>query len=384
MQQAVIVEAIRTPIGRRQGQLMTWRPDDLAAHLLQALFKRVDIDPALVEEVLLGCVMQVGEQALNIARKATLMAGLPDSVSATTVDYQCGSGLRSVQIAAAQIQAGISEVVVAGGVESMTRVPLGSSGQIYGAPLSDQLLSRYALVSNGISSDLIAERWRLTREEMDEFSLRSHHLAWTATQGGRFSDEIIPIPYPDGGRIELMERDEGIRADTNAEKLASLRPAFTSSGPTTAASSSQISDGAAVLLLMNARRAAKLGLTPMASIGPQVSVGTDPILGLTGPIEATQLLLKRSGLTIDDIDLFEINEAFASVVLAWERELRPDMTRVNVNGGAIALGHPLGCSGARQLTTLVHEMRRRGVGRGLVSLCCNAGLGVGLLVDLVV
>jgi len=379
--EAVIVGAVRTPIGRRQGNLITWRPDDLFAHLLKALVERTGISTESIQEVLVGCVMQVGEQALNIARKAVLTADFPEGVSATTVDYQCGSGLRAVQIAAAQIQAGISEIVVAGGVESMTRVPLGATGQTYGDPLSPTLRSRYDLVSNGVSSDLIAKRWNLSRKESDELSLRSHELAWRATQEGRFADEIVPVPIPGEGRTVLMDRDEGIRPETSLDKLATLRTVFTPDGPTTAASSSQISDGAAAMLIMSARRAGELGLSPLARVGPQVAVGTDPVLGLTGPIDATRLVLKRQSWTIDDIDLFEINEAFAPVILAWQRELQPDMSRVNVNGGAIALGHPLGCSGARLVTTLVHEMRRRESRRGLVSLCCNAGLGIGLVVE---
>lgn len=360
---------------------MTWRPDDLAAHVISELVSRTGVDGDLVEEVLLGCCMQVGEQTLNVARKAALMADLPPKVSATTLDYQCGSSMKALQVGAAQIEAGVNDVVIAGGTESMTRVPLGSAGQTYGAPYGEELRERYDFVSNGSSAELIAERWKLTREELDEFSLRSHRLAATTTAEGRFGREIVPTPYYSDGAMRSLDHDEGIRKNTSLGKLAALSPAFRPDGMVTAGGSSQISDGAAAILLMDRERALETGHRARARIRAQVSVGSDLHLALTGPIDATHMVLKRANLTLDDIDLIEINEAFAPVVLAWQRELEADLERVNVNGGAIALGHPLGCSGARLVTTLLHELERRDLQLGLATMCCNGGLGVAVVID---
>lgn len=377
----MIVEALRSPIGRRQGSLMTWRPDDLAAHVISELVSRTGVDGNLVEEVLLGCCMQVGEQTLNIARKAALVAGLPPGVSAATIDYQCGSSLKAIQVGATQIEAGINDTVIAGGTESMTRVPLGSAGQTYGAAYGEKLRERYDLVSNGFSAELMAERWKLKREELDQFALQSHRLAATATAEGRFEREIVPTPYHNDGIEQLLDRDEGVRENTGLEKLAALKPAFKAGGMVTAGSSSQISDGVAAVLLMDRERALELDHRPRARIRAQVSVGSDPHLALTGPIDATRMVLKRAKLDLDDIDLVEINEAFAPVVLAWQRDLDADLDRVNVNGGAIALGHPLGCSGARLVTTLLHELERRDLQLGLATMCCNGGLGIAVVID---
>jgi acetyl-CoA acyltransferase len=382
MRQAVIVEAVRTPIGRRQKALSSWRADDLGALAVRRLLERVDLDPALVEEVVFGCVMQVGEQSINVARKVALLAGLPTTTSGVTLDYQCGSGLKALQLAAAQVETGLADVVVAGGTETMTRVPLGSTGETYGDPIGDALADAYDFPTNGASAELVAQRWNLRREELDELSAASHARAAAATDEGRFAREIVPVPYPgEDGSERLLEHDEGIRRDTSAERLGALKPAFAEDGMVTAGSASQISDGAAAILVMERELALALGLRPRARIRASVSLGSDPTLGLTGPIDATREILRRSGATMEDVALFEVNEAFAPVVLAWQRELGADLDRVNVNGGAIALGHPLGSSGARLVTTLLHELERRDEQLGLATLCCNGGLGIASLID---
>jgi acetyl-CoA acyltransferase len=378
MRDVVIVEAVRTPIGRRGGALKDVHPVHLAALTLRELVKRSGIDPAAVEDVVFGCVSQVGEQSLNIGRNAVLQAGFPITVPATTVDRQCGSGQQAVHFAANLIQSGVCDVTIAGGVESMTRVPMGSSMSVAGNPFPPSLLEEYPITHQGISAEMIAEKWGIPRGELDEYSLRSHQLAAMAADSGYFDREIMPVPLPDG---TVFSRDEGIRRDTSLERLASLQPVFKPDGVVTAGGSSQVSDGAAALLLMTSEKAAELGLTPRARIVAQRVVGVDPVLMLTGPIPATQQILSRAGLTLDEIDLVEINEAFAPVVLAWQRELRPDMDRVNVNGGAIALGHPLGASGARIVTTLVHEMRRRDARYGLATMCIGVGQGIAMIVE---
>ncbi len=383
---AVIVDAIRTPLGRRNGRLKAWHPVDLAARTLQALVQRSDIDPAVVDDVVMGCVMQVGEQAINVGRNAVLAAGWPDSVPATTVDRQCGSSQQALHFAAQGVIAGAYDVVVAAGVESMTRVPMGASGADgkYGYPFGPSMAARYAseggLVPQGVSAELITDRWGLTRDELDEFGLRSQERARSARDEGRFDAEILPVVDVDGTN---MSTDEGIR-DTTLEALAALKTPFRSAedgGKVTAGNSSQITDGAAAILIMSEQKASALGLTPRARIVDFSVVGADPRLMLTAPIPATEKVLARAGLTIDDIDVVEINEAFASVVLAWEREIHADLDRVNVNGGAIALGHPLGASGARLMTTLVNELERTGGRYGLQTMCEGGGLANATIIE---
>ncbi len=376
--EVVIVEAVRTAVGRRNGALKDMHPVMLAAHALRELTRRAGVDPAVVEDVVWGCVSQVGEQGLNIGRNAVLAAGFPIEVPATTVDLQCGSGQQAIHFAANLIQSGVCDVTIAGGVENMSRLPIGSSISTGGNPFPPSLMEVYPMTHQGISAEMIAEQWRIPREELDEFSLRSHQLAAAAQDAGYFDREIIPTPLPDGSSFT---RDEGVRRDTTLEKLAALQPVFKPDGVVTAGGSSQVSDGAAALLLMTPEKAAELGLRPRARIVAQRVVGVDPVTMLTGPIPATRSILERAGLTVDDIDLFEVNEAFAPVVLAWKRELRPDMERVNVNGGAIALGHPLGASGARLMVTLLHELERRNARYGLQTMCCGGGLGTATIIE---
>lgn len=378
MREVVIVEAVRTPTGRRNGALKDVHPVVLAAMALRELMQRAKIDPALVEDVVMGCVSQVGEQGINIARNAVLQAGFPVEVPATTVDRQCGSGQQAIHFAANLIAAGVCDITIGAGVENMSRLPIGSSIATGGHPFPPSLLEEYPMVHQGISAEMIAAKWSIPREELDAFSLRSHQLAAAATDNGYFDREIMAVSLADG---TSFRHDEGIRRDTTLEKLAALQPSFKPDGVITAGNSSQISDGAAAVLLMTPEKAAELGLRPRARIVAQKVVGVDPVLMLTGPIPATQQVLAKAGLTLDDIDLVEINEAFAPVVLAWERELHPDMERVNVNGGAIALGHPLGCSGTRLMTTLLHELERRGARYGLQTMCCGGGLGTATIIE---
>jgi acetyl-CoA acyltransferase len=383
MPTAVIVDAIRTPLGKRNGRLKEWHPVDLAAETLKSLVDRTGIDPAVVDDVVMGCVMQVGEQGVNVARNAVLAAGWPESVPGTTVDRQCGSSQQAAHFAAQGVIAGAYDVVVAGGVEVMTRVPMGASlvDAKYGFPFGPKMTARYAsaggLVPQGISAELIADKWGLSREELDEFSLRSQQLAAQATKEGRFEREILPVLDAEG---VLMTTDEGIREST-LEKLASLKPSFREDGKVTAANSSQITDGAAALLIMSEEKAAALGLTPRARFVQFALAADDPRLMLTAPIPATEKVLERAGMTLDQMDLVEINEAFASVVLAWAKEHHPDMDRVNVNGGAIALGHPLGCSGARLMTTLLNELERTGGRFGFQTMCEGGGMANATIVE---
>ncbi|MCX6519915.1 MAG: thiolase family protein [Actinobacteria bacterium] len=386
MPTAVIVDAIRTPLGRRNGKLKDWHPVDLAAQALQALVDRTGIDPALVDDVIMGCVMQVGEQAANVGRNAVLAAGWPESIPGTTIDRQCGSSQQAAHFAAQGVIAGAYDVVVAAGVEVMTRVPMGASmsdGK-FGFPFGPAVGARYApaggLVPQGISAEMIADKWGITRDEMDAFGVRSQQFAARATAEGRFQREILPVQGADGS---LMSVDEGLR-ETTLESLGKLKPVFRSEedgGRVTAGNSSQITDGASALLIMSEERAVQLGLTPRARFVNFSLAGDDPRMMLTAPIPATQKVLTRAGLTMDDIDLVEINEAFASVVLAWERELHPDMDKVNVNGGAIALGHPLGCSGARLMTTLLNELERSGGRYGLQTMCEGGGMANATLIE---
>ena len=381
MPSAVIVDAVRTPLGRRNGRLSGWHPVDLAAHVLTTLVTRHDLDPAVVDDVIMGCVSQVGEQALNIGRNALLAAGFPDSVPGTTVDRQCGSSQQAIHFAAQGVMAGAYDVVIAAGVESMSRVPMGSS--VLGSdPFGSRMAERYPdLVPQGISAELIAEKWGLTREELDAFALESQRRAALATEEARFDRELVPVPVVVENATELMTTDEGIRPDTTAARLASLKPAFKPDGLITAGNSSQISDGAAAVLVTSEEAAARLGLTPRARLQAFAVTGSDPILMLTGPIPATARVLDRAGLALDAVDRVEINEAFASVVLAWERELHPDMARVNVNGGAIALGHPLGSSGARLMATLLCELERSGGRTGLQVMCEGGGLANATVIE---
>jgi acetyl-CoA acyltransferase len=384
MPNAVIIDAVRTPVGRRGGRLSGWHATDLAAQPLAALLARNDLDPALVEDVVMGCTMTVGEQAMNIARNAAMGAGFPDSVPGTTVDRQCGSAQQAIHFAAQAVMAGAMDVAIGAGVESMSRVPIGSTtepgpGEAYG-PL---YLERFELIHQGECAEEIARRWKISREEMDAFALRSHQRAARATDEGRFAGEIVPLEarmhpdVPGADKVNaahgLLEADEGIRRDTSAEKLAALKPAFSETGTVTAGSSSQISDGAAAVLIMSEERASSLGLTPRARFHTFAVAANDPQIMLTAPIPATELVLSKAKLTLDDMDLVEINEAFASVVLAWEREYHPDMDKVNPNGGAVAIGHPTGCSGARLLATLLNELERTGGRYGLQTMCEGGG-----------
>jgi acetyl-CoA acyltransferase len=378
MHEVVIVEAVRTPIGRRNGALKDVHPVVLAAMALRELMQRAKIDPALVEDVVMGCVSQVGDQAVNIARNAVLQAGFPIEVPATTVDRQCGSGQQAIHFAANLIAAGVCDITIGAGIESMSRLPIGSSTATGGHPFPPSLLEMYPLTHQGISAEMIAAKWEIPREELDAYSLHSHQLAAAAPDNGYFDREIMSVALADGSSFT---RDEGIRRDTTLEKLAALQPSFKPDGVITAGNSSQISDGAAAVLLMTPEKAAELGLRPRARIVAQKVVGVDPVMMLTGPIPATRQVLAKAGLTLGDIDLFEVNEAFAPVVLAWKRELDPDMERVNVNGGAIALGHPLGCSGTRLMTTLLHELERRGARYGLQTMCCGGGLGTATIIE---
>ncbi len=381
--EVVIVEAARTPIGRgheEKGYYKDVHPSNLLAKTYSELIERTGIDAGEVEDVIAGCVQQFGEQGLNIGRNAWLEAGLPIETPATTVDRQCGSAQQAVNFGAALIASGVHDVTIGSGVEHMGHISFADSVEVmqeHGMAFSPELLEHYALVPQGISAEMIADKWEIPRSELDEIGLRSHQLAAKATEEGRFEREIIP--YAVNG--DTYVTDQGIRPDTSLEKLSELKPAFKEDGKVTAGNSSQISDGAAAVLMMSREKADALGLKPRARVVDQTTVGVDPVIMLTGPIPATQKLLDRNGMKIDDIDLIEINEAFASVVAAWRRELEPDMDRVNVNGGAIALGHPLGSTGARLITTLLHELERSDKEVGLVTMCCGGGLGTGTIIE---
>ncbi|MFN2614846.1 MAG: acetyl-CoA C-acyltransferase [Actinomycetota bacterium] len=395
MREAVIVEAVRTPVGRRGGALKDTHPVTLLGRTLKELFERSGVDPAVVDDHITGCVSQVGEQSINIARNAWLDGGLPEHVPATTVDRQCGSSQQAIHFAAQAVISGAQDVVVASGVEVMTRVPMGSS-IAGGFPFTQAMNERYNgnLVGQGISSELIAARWNLTREQVDAVGLRSQQRAQAATRDGAFSREIFPIKVGENGDLRVFDTDEGLR-ETSAEKLASLKPAFYSEEyaqkfpeikwVTTAGNSSQISDGAAAVLVTTPEKAKELGLKPRARFHSFAVAASDPVLMLTAPIPATKKVLERAGLHINDIDVVEINEAFATVLLAWKRALGIDdeyfEKNVNPNGGAIALGHPLGCSGARLMTTLLHEMENRGARYGLQTMCEGGGMANATIVE---
>jgi acetyl-CoA acyltransferase len=383
MHDVVILEALRTPIGKghpEKGYYADVHPNELLAHCYTAVLDRVGIDSAIVDDVIVGCVQQIGEQSLNVGRNAWLQAGLSVETPATTVDRQCGSAQQAVNFAAALIAGGIHDVAIGAGVEHMGRIPMFVGRKWVdeiGTPYPPELLKRHALVDQGFSAELIAERWNISRTELDELALRSHRRAAAARDEGRFERETLPFRV--NGSVHVS--DQGIRPDTSLDALAALKPAFKEGGKITAGNASQISDGAAAVLLASREKANELGVKPRARIVDHTTVGVDPVIMLTGPIPATRKILERNKMTLDDIDLIEINEAFASVVLAWERELQPDMERVNVNGGAIALGHPLGSSGARLITTLLHELERSDKTLGLVTMCCGGGLGTATLIE---
>ena len=385
MREAVIVDAVRTPAGKRNGMLQDWHPADLLAHVLKAVAERSNLDPAEVEDVITGCVMQVGEQALNIGRNAVLAAGWPESVPATTVDRQCGSSQQAIHFAAQGVMAGAYDVVVAAGVEVMTRTPMGASVvPNMGFAFPDSMQGRYeetGLPPQGVGAEMIADEYGITRRDLDEFGAESQRRAAQATAEGRFENEIIPVPVQVNGESVMMTKDEGIREGTTADSLAGLKTPFKEDGKVTAGNASQISDGAAAVLIMSREKADELGLKPRAVFRHFALAGTDPVTMLKGPIPVTEKIMDKSGMSIDDIDLFEINEAFASVVLAWQKETGADLDKVNVNGGAIALGHPLGCSGAKLMTTLVNELERTGGKFGYQAMCEGGGLANGTIIE---
>ncbi len=385
MTDAVIIDAVRTPGGRRNGKLKDWHPVSLAAHTLKALQERNGFDPAIVDDVVMGCVMQVGEQSLNIGRNAVLAAGWPEEVPSTTVDRQCGSSQQAMHFAAQGVMAGAYDVVVAAGVEVMTRTPMGATiVQGMGFPFPQEQQDRYAetgLPPQGIGAEMIADEYGFTREDLDAFGARSQQRAVVARDEGRFEREIVPTPIEIDGDVQVMVADEGIREGTTVETLAKLKPAFKEDGKITAANSSQITDGASAVLIMSREKAEELGMKPRARFHAFALAGTDPVTMLKGPIPATRKILDKTGMSIDDIDLFEVNEAFASVVLAWQREFGVDMDKVNVNGGAIALGHPLGSSGTKLMATLLNELERTGGRYGLQVMCEGGGMANATIIE---
>ncbi len=393
MHNAVIVDAVRTAGGKRNGRLSGWHPSDLAGEVLKALAERNSLDPALIDDVIMGCVMQVGSQGLNIGRNAVLAAGFPESVPATTVDRQCGSSQQSAHFAAQGVMAGAYDVVIAAGVEVMSTTPMGASITPGSIPFGPGVMARYAdqggLVPQGISAEMIADKWGISREDLDAYGAMSQQRALQATEEGRFDNEIVPVAArlwdkEKGEVVDLGEqhtKDEGIRPGTTAESLAGLKPAFKPDGKVTAGNSSQICDGASAVLIMSEEKAKALGLTPRARFHAFALAGVDPVTMLTGPIPATTKVFERSGLSIGDMDVVEINEAFASVVLAWEKEHSPDMSKVNVNGGAIALGHPLGGSGAKLMATMLNELERTGGRYGLETMCEGGGLANATIIE---
>jgi acetyl-CoA acyltransferase len=388
MTTAVIVDAVRTAGGKRNGKLRNWHAVDLASEALKALAERNQLDPALVDDVIMGCVMQVGEQSLNIGRNAVLAAGWPESVPGTTIDRQCGSSQQALHFAAQGVIAGAYDVVVAAGVESMTRTPMGSSVvRELGYPFGPRMMQRYTetgLPGQGIGAEMIADQWGISREELDAFSVQSHQRAARATAEGRFENEIVPVAIRDDegkDTDEVIAADEGIRPDSSVETLAKLKPAFKEDGKVTAGNSSQITDGASAVLIMSEEKANALGLRPRARFHAFALAGVDPVTMLTGPIPATTSVLERAKLTLDDIDAVEINEAFASVVLAWEKEHHPNMEIVNPNGGAIALGHPLGASGGKLMATLLNELERTNGRYGLQTMCEGGGLANATVIE---
>ncbi len=389
MTTAVIVDAVRTAGGKRNGKLKGWHAVDLASESLRALAERNQLDPAQVDDVVMGCVMQVSEQSLNVGRNAVLAAGWPESVPATTVDRQCGSSQQAIHFAAQGVIAGAYDIAIAGGIESMTHTPMGSSVvREYGFPFGPRVMARYAerggLVGQGIGAEMIADQWGISREELDAFAMQSHQRAARATEEGRFENEIIPVPVRDDegkDTDEIFAVDEGIRPDSTVETLANLKPAFKEDGKITVGNSSQITDGSSAVLIMSEEKANALGLRPRARFHAFALAGVDPVTMLTGPIPATTSVLERAKLTLEDIDVVEINEAFASVVLAWEKEHHPNMEIVNPNGGAIALGHPLGASGGKLMSTLLNELERTNGRWGLLTMCEGGGLANATVIE---
>ena len=388
MSEAFIVDAVRTPVGKRNGVLSKVRADDLLAVALKELVTRTGVDPASVEDVIAGCVTQIGEQSMNVAREAALIAGLPQEVPGTTVERFCGSGQQAVNFAAQAVKSGAMDVVIAGGTEVMSRSPLGSDALANPDPLGDskgpispRLMDLYEIIPQGLSANRIALKYGVTREEQDRFALGSHEKAIQAIDEGRFKNEIVAVHVADNGNSHVVDTDEGPRRGSSYEKIASLQPAFEPGGMITAANSSQISDGAAAVLVMSEARVKELGLRPRARIVATAAVGCDPTLMLEGPIPATERVLQKAGMTLADIDLFEVNEAFASVVLAWLKTTGADPEKVNYNGGAIALGHPLGCSGAKLITTCLNELERQNARFGLITMCIGHGMGTGTIIE---
>ena len=383
MNEVLIADAIRTPLGKRNGWLREQHPVKLGSHVIAALLERSSLDESAVDHVIFGCVSQVAEQTMNVARNIVLEAELPIAVPATTVDFQCGSSQQAIHLAAAMVASGQADLVVAGGVESMTRVPMGSSLGAGGAsPFTDAIMETYNMIPQGIASDEIAAKWGVTRAAMDELGLLSHRRAWAATESGALRREIVPIQgVDDDGRLRMIDRDQGIRPTTTLEKMASLEPVFSGDGVTTAGNSSQISDGAAAALVTTAAGARQLGLKPRARIIATVTIGSDPHLMLTGPIAATRKALAQAGLRLDDIEVFEVNEAFASVPRIWEKDIGGDLEKVNIHGGAIALGHPLGASGARLMTALVNALETTDSRYGLQTMCCGGGMATATVIE---
>jgi len=389
MNDAVIIDAVRTAGGKRNGMLRNWHPVDLASEMLLALAERNDLDPALVDDVIGGCVTQSSEQSVNVARNAVLAAGWPESVPGTTLDRQCGSSQQAQNFGAQGIMAGAYDIVIALGVESMTRAPMGSNVNTeFGFPYGPRVMSRYPEVqgffNQGLGAEMIADNWNISREDMEAFAVESHRRAVAASDAGHFTNEIIPVAIigDDGAETgDLAIRDEGMRPSTTMETLSTLKPVFKEDGKITAGTSSQITDGASAVLMMSEAKAKALGLTPRARFHTFALAGVDPVTMLTGPIPATTKVLERSGLRLSDLDVIEINEAFASVVLAWEKEHHPDMAKVNPNGGAIALGHPLGASGAKLTATLLNELERTGGRYGLLTMCEGGGMANATIIE---
>lgn len=381
MSEVVIIDAVRTPVGRRNGMFRATHPVKLGSAALCELLARTNFDASRIDQVLMGCVSQVSEQTFNLARNVVLDAGLPIEIPATTLDFQCGSSQQAVHLAAAMIASGQAEVVIAGGVENMSRVPMGSS-LVNGNPFTPEMMDAYNLVPQGIASDEIAQKWGISRAEVDEIGYHSHMKAAQAQASGWLDRETFAMTGVDDENNPVqVSRDQGVRANANLEKMATLQPAFSPEGVTTAGNSSQISDGAGAVLLTTPKAAAELGLTPRARIVSAVTVGSDPHLMLTGPIAATRKALAKAGMSLEQIDLFEVNEAFASVIGMWKREISADMAKVNIHGGAIAIGHPLGASGARLMTTLLHALETHDKRFGLQTMCCGGGMGTGTIIE---
>lgn len=382
MRETVIVAGVRTPVGRRKGSLANTRPDELAALVLDELMERAGVAKEETNDVILGCVTQSGEQGGNIARTAVLIGGFPVTVPGVTIDRQCGSSQQAVHFASQAIASGDMDVVIAGGVESMTREPMFSNMHV--AKPSGKLMSQYEIINQGLSAERIASKWKLSRETLDQFAYDSHQKAMQAIDGGRFDEEIVPVAVMDQeGNSKLFSIDEGPRPESTLEALAGLKTVFDEQGVITAGNASQMSDGASAVLLMSKEKADALDIKPIARIVARTVVGSDPTLMLTGPIEATHQVLKKAGLTIDDMDLYEVNEAFAPVPLAWLAEMGADRTKLNVNGGAIALGHPLGATGTKLLVSLMHELKHSGGRYGLLAICEGMGMANATIIEMI-